>query len=388
MPTSATRRGPGSPGTGNVGTEGRIAHGRGALPQFLATGQRGSPVAGEPVGNGDRDCGRDCSRRPGPAVGPRPEGEAPARQGDQDRHTRRPGAEPAATGRDAPLATARPAPGGDERSLRAARAPGAPPHRPPPAGAAPSGPPRRAAWRSGTSWRPRSRASRSACAWSWRPPGTPAPPDAPRGRGGLAVVILLELGDLRRFPRAAHLAASAGPTPRVHARGGRTRSGPSRGDIHRSRTWAVLEAARTPCRPRPTRPPPHVSRRSACVPQRPGRAPLGGSHRWDPAQAGTGPATRRRARRRPRRDQRAVPRSARRSASACDVPPGQPPAALPAEIGGRCHRPPGPAARERGDVAPSPTRCLPRPDVARPCAPPSGALGREGGWASSDRHFI
>jgi len=39
----------------------------------------------------------------------------------------------------------------------------------------------------------------------------------------LGIVILLEVGDVRRFPRSAQLAAYAGTTPRVHASGGKTR---------------------------------------------------------------------------------------------------------------------------------------------------------------------
>src|SRR5574341_1043424 len=51
--------------------EGRIDHVRGALQQFLATCERGSPVAVETVGNWDLDRGRDRGGRPGPAAGPR-----------------------------------------------------------------------------------------------------------------------------------------------------------------------------------------------------------------------------------------------------------------------------------------------------------------------------
>ena len=65
--------------------EGRIAHARGALQQFLTTCEPGSPVALETGGNWDLDRGRERSGRPGPAAGPRPEGEAYARHGEQDR---------------------------------------------------------------------------------------------------------------------------------------------------------------------------------------------------------------------------------------------------------------------------------------------------------------
>ena len=88
----------------------------------------------------------------------------------------------------------------------------------------------------------------------------------------LAVVILLEVGDIRRFPRAAQLAASAGPTPRVHASGGHTHYGPSRGDINRYLKWAFIEAASTAYRTRPTRPHQHVSRLYTRIQQRKGHA--------------------------------------------------------------------------------------------------------------------
>ena len=82
--------------------EGRIAHARGALQRFLETRERGSPVAVETVGNWDLDCGRDRSGGPGPAIGPRAQGEAHARHGQQDRAARRARAEPVAADRHAP----------------------------------------------------------------------------------------------------------------------------------------------------------------------------------------------------------------------------------------------------------------------------------------------
>jgi len=86
----------------------------------------------------------------------------------------------------------------------------------------------------------------------------------------LAVVIWLEIGDIARFPSAAHLAAYAGTTPRVHASGGRSHSGQLRGDVNRYRTWAFIEAASTICLHRRIRPHRHVSRRSARIQQRKG----------------------------------------------------------------------------------------------------------------------
>ena len=51
MPTSGIPRCRWRPWTGHAGTEGRIAHTRGALQQCLTTCERGSPVALETVGN-------------------------------------------------------------------------------------------------------------------------------------------------------------------------------------------------------------------------------------------------------------------------------------------------------------------------------------------------
>jgi len=86
----------------------------------------------------------------------------------------------------------------------------------------------------------------------------------------LAVVILLEIGDIRRFPSAAHLAAYAGTTPRVHASGGRTHYGQLRVDINRYLKWAFVEAANTICLNRQVRPQCHVSRLYARVQGRKG----------------------------------------------------------------------------------------------------------------------
>jgi hypothetical protein len=102
MPTSAIPRCRWRPRTGNAGTEGRIVHARGALRQFLVPCERGSPVALETVGTWDLERGRDRSGRPGPAAGPRPQGKAHARHGEQARYARRAGAEPAPADRDAP----------------------------------------------------------------------------------------------------------------------------------------------------------------------------------------------------------------------------------------------------------------------------------------------
>jgi transposase len=86
----------------------------------------------------------------------------------------------------------------------------------------------------------------------------------------LAVVIWLELGDIARFPSAAHLAAYAGTTPRVHASGGRIRYGALRNDINRYLKWAFIEAASTICLHRQARPHRHVCRLYARIQQRKG----------------------------------------------------------------------------------------------------------------------
>jgi transposase len=59
----------------------------------------------------------------------------------------------------------------------------------------------------------------------------------------LAATIALEIGEVSRFPSAAHLASYAGTTPRVHASGGKVRYGPLRADVNRYLKWAFAEAA-------------------------------------------------------------------------------------------------------------------------------------------------
>jgi len=59
----------------------------------------------------------------------------------------------------------------------------------------------------------------------------------------LAATMALEIGDVRRFPSAMHLASYAGTTPRVHASGGKVRYGALRVDVNRYLKWAFAEAA-------------------------------------------------------------------------------------------------------------------------------------------------
>jgi transposase len=58
----------------------------------------------------------------------------------------------------------------------------------------------------------------------------------------LAATIVLELGDVRRFPSAENLASYSGTTPRVHSSGGKTRYGRTRPDVNRYLKWAFAEA--------------------------------------------------------------------------------------------------------------------------------------------------
>jgi transposase len=63
----------------------------------------------------------------------------------------------------------------------------------------------------------------------------------------LGLVILLEVGDVHRFPDAEHLAGYAGTTPRVDASGGKIRFGRLRPDVNHYLKWAYLEAANVIC---------------------------------------------------------------------------------------------------------------------------------------------
>ena len=63
----------------------------------------------------------------------------------------------------------------------------------------------------------------------------------------LSAVIALEIGDVRRFPRAEQLASYAGLVPRVHSSGGHTRLGQVAGDVNHYLKWAFIEAANVVC---------------------------------------------------------------------------------------------------------------------------------------------
>jgi len=59
----------------------------------------------------------------------------------------------------------------------------------------------------------------------------------------LGATMHLEIGDVRRFPTAAHLASYAGLVPTVHASGGRSYHGPTSPQANHYLRWAFVEAA-------------------------------------------------------------------------------------------------------------------------------------------------
>jgi transposase len=86
----------------------------------------------------------------------------------------------------------------------------------------------------------------------------------------LAVVILLEVGDMSRFPDASRFAAYSGTTPRVISSGGKTRYGQLRPDVNRYLKWAFIEAGNVICLHHRLRPYRHVSRLYLRIRQRKG----------------------------------------------------------------------------------------------------------------------
>jgi len=63
----------------------------------------------------------------------------------------------------------------------------------------------------------------------------------------LGMVILLEMGDVHRFPDAEHFAGYAGTTPRIDASGGKSRNRRLRPDVNHYLKWAYIEAANVIC---------------------------------------------------------------------------------------------------------------------------------------------
>lgn len=86
----------------------------------------------------------------------------------------------------------------------------------------------------------------------------------------LAVVIHTEIGDVTRFARNEQLTAYAGTTPRVHESGGKRRYGPLRSDVNRYLKWAFVEAGNAVCRNHLRHPHRHVSRLYTRVSKRKG----------------------------------------------------------------------------------------------------------------------
>ncbi|UCF96208.1 MAG: IS110 family transposase [Spirochaetaceae bacterium] len=85
-----------------------------------------------------------------------------------------------------------------------------------------------------------------------------------------AVVILLKVGEVSRFPAASSLAAYSGTTPRVHASGDKIRYGRLRPDVNRYLKWAFVEAANVVCLNHRRSPARHVSRLYRRIRQRKG----------------------------------------------------------------------------------------------------------------------
>ncbi len=86
----------------------------------------------------------------------------------------------------------------------------------------------------------------------------------------LGLVILLEVGNVHRFPHAPYLASYAGTTPRVDASGGKVRYGRTRPDVNHYLKWAYGEAANVICLNRRHWPGRHVARLYDRVHQRRG----------------------------------------------------------------------------------------------------------------------
>ena len=88
----------------------------------------------------------------------------------------------------------------------------------------------------------------------------------------LCSVIALEIGDVRRFASAEHLASYAGTTPRVHSSGGKTRYGKLRQDVNHYLKWAFVEAGNVVARHHKRWPDRHVSQLYARLRARKGHA--------------------------------------------------------------------------------------------------------------------
>jgi transposase len=65
----------------------------------------------------------------------------------------------------------------------------------------------------------------------------------------IAILVVLELADIRRFPSAKHMASAIGLTPRVRASAGRVRVGHISKEGNRLLRWALVVAATQAARP-------------------------------------------------------------------------------------------------------------------------------------------
>ena len=84
----------------------------------------------------------------------------------------------------------------------------------------------------------------------------------------LSATIVLEVGDIARFPTAPQLASYAGTTPRVYSSGGKTRFGKCRPDVNRYLKWAFSEAGNSIAVNHRRLPDRHVSKQYGCLRER------------------------------------------------------------------------------------------------------------------------
>jgi len=88
----------------------------------------------------------------------------------------------------------------------------------------------------------------------------------------LAVVIALELGDIKRFSSPERLASYSGMVPRAHSSGGKTRYGQLRSDVNHYLKWAYSEAGNSTAVNRTRLPGRHVSELYCRIRSRSGHA--------------------------------------------------------------------------------------------------------------------
>jgi transposase len=89
--------------------------------------------------------------------------------------------------------------------------------------------------------------------------------------------IQFEVGDISRFSGPGRMAAYSGTTPRVHSSGGKTRFGKLRQDVNHYLKWAYIEAANLVCINMRNHPNRFVSKLFKGIKQRKGHAPAVGA---------------------------------------------------------------------------------------------------------------